>query len=82
MGRGSCWRSSPLATRQWPKRRCIDADGEQGFTFVDRHDLPIRQPDVRARYGCRGVPGNPCARSGGGPHYSADLTVTAMASGS
>jgi hypothetical protein len=58
----------------------IDADGNEGFTFLDRHDHPIRPPDVRARRRCRGVPGSPRARSGGDPHYSVDLAVAAMAS--
>lgn len=60
----------------------IDADGEQGFAFLDRHDHPIRPPDVRARHRCRDVPGDPRARSGGDPHYSVDDAVTAMASAS
>ncbi|HET8930530.1 MAG TPA: DUF222 domain-containing protein [Acidimicrobiales bacterium] len=60
----------------------IDADGEQGFTFFDRHDHPIRPPDVRARHRCRGVPETPRARSGGDPRYSIDDAVTAMASAS
>ncbi len=58
----------------------IDADGNEGFTFLDRHDQPIRPPEVRARQRCRGVPGSPRARSGGDPHYSVDLAVAAMAS--
>ncbi len=58
----------------------IDADGHEHFAFFDRFDHPIRPPDVRAKYRCRGVPDNPCARSGGDPRYSVDLAVTAMAS--
>ncbi len=58
----------------------IEADGQQGFTFLDRHDHPIRPPGVRARHRCRDVDGTPRARSGGDPHYSVDLAVAAMAS--
>ena len=58
----------------------IDADGDEHFTFFDRFDHPIRPPDVRAKYRCRGVPDSPRARSGGDPRYSVDLAVTAMAS--
>ncbi|HET8930973.1 MAG TPA: DUF222 domain-containing protein [Acidimicrobiales bacterium] len=60
----------------------IDADGEQGFSFIDQHDHLIRPPDLRARHRCRGVPGNPRAGSGGDPRYSIDDAVTAMASAS
>ncbi|HET8929507.1 MAG TPA: DUF222 domain-containing protein, partial [Acidimicrobiales bacterium] len=60
----------------------IDADGEQGFSFIDQHDHLIRPPDLRARHRCRGVPETPRARSGGDPHYSIDDAVTAMASAS
>lgn len=60
----------------------IDADGDEGFAFVDRFEHPIRPPDVRARHRCRGVPGSPRARSGGDPNYSIDDAVTAMASAS
>jgi hypothetical protein len=60
----------------------IEADGEQGFEFFDRFDRPIRPPDRQARHRCADAPDIPRARSGGDPHYSIDLAVTAMASAS
>lgn len=61
----------------------IHADGNGQFGFRNRSDQPIRPPDIPpdrpAHHRCHDVPGNPRARSGGDPHYSIDLAVTAMA---
>lgn len=64
----------------------IHADGDGRSSFLSRFDQSIRPPDISpdgpARHRCHSASDNPRARSGGDPHYSIDLAVTAMASAS